>query len=66
MDTTDYSYGRWVTYKGERFMILDARTYIVEIYLGAGETKWVSKRDVSEVSDFLKTDAERKALGYSF
>lgn len=66
MDTTDYSYGRWVTYNGERFMILDARTYIVEIYLGAGEAKWVSKRDVSEVSDFMLTDAERKALGYSF
>lgn len=63
----DYSYGRWCTVGGKRWMILDAGKWTVEVY--DSNTKGIVRFDksvVSEVSDFLTTDAERRALGYSF
>ena len=66
MDKTEYSYGRWCTVVGQRYMILDSRTYVVEVYKGNGQTAWFDKSVVSEVSDFMQTDAERKAVGYAF
>lgn len=63
----EFEYGRWCTVAGKRWMILDASKYTVEVY--DADEKRIRRFDksvVSEVSDFLLTDAERKALGYAF
>lgn len=60
-------YGQWCTVGGKRWMILDEGKWTVEVY--DADNKAMVRFDksvVSEVSDFLLTDAERKALGYSF
>lgn len=60
-------YGQWCTVGGKRWMILDASKWTVEVY--DSNTKGIVRFDksvVSEVSDFMLTDAERKALGYAF
>lgn len=61
-----YAYGKWCTVAGKRYMIVDARRYVVEVYVGDGECKWFAKEVVTDVSDFMETDAERKAKGYAF
>lgn len=63
----DYSYGRWCTVADQRWMILDAGKWTVEVY--DSNTKGIARFDksvVSEVSDFMLTDSERAALGYAF
>lgn len=67
-------YGQWCTVGGQRYMIVDWTKWTVVVHteeltpLGTTRTvrKSFDKSVVSEVSDFLTTDAERKALGYSF
>lgn len=63
----DYSYGKWCTVRGERYMITDwdneAQTVTV-FYRGNGYE--FDRSEVSEVSDFKETDAERKAKGYAY
>lgn len=63
----DFSYGRWCTVAEQRWMILDAGKWTVEVYDATEKRiRRFDKSVVSEVSDFLLTDAERKALGYAF
>lgn len=65
-------YGQWCTVGGKRYMILDADAETVAVYDSAYAdtlTKGVARyplSSVSEVSDFMLTDEERKALGYAF
>jgi hypothetical protein len=48
-------------------MILDASKWTVEVYDATEKRiRRFDKSVVSEVSDFLLTDAERAALGYAF
>jgi len=60
-------YGKWCTIEGERYMILeiDEDAHTVKVYYrGNGFT--FDRSRVSEISDFMLTDAERAALGYAF
>lgn len=58
-------YGQWCTIGGERYMILNGTPNGVVVLTDKGKD-WFDKSVVSEVSDFLTTDAQRKALGYAF
>jgi hypothetical protein len=63
----EFAYGRWCTVAGQRWMILDASKWTVEVYDATEKRiRRFDKSVVSEVSDFLLTDAERAALGYAF
>jgi len=66
--TTDYSYGRWCTVGGKRFMITDSTKWSVVVHNSEDPNVpfRFDKSVVSEVSDFMTTDAERKAAGYAF
>lgn len=59
------SYGKWCTIEGERYMIIDfTETTVKVLYHGNGYE--FDKSRVSEISDFMLTDAERESRGYSF
>lgn len=64
-ERTDYSYGRWCTIGGKRYMIVNRTSWLVFVNTPEGR-KHFDKSVVSEVSDFMQTDAERAALGYAF
>lgn len=63
----ELEYGKWCTVRGQRLMIVswteNTRTVFVSPEVG---NRTFDKSVVSEVSDFMTTDAERKALGYAF
>jgi hypothetical protein len=60
-------YGQWVTYAGKRYMITDWTAEDVQLWHSErGTGFWVGRHHVTEVSDFMQTDSERKALGYAF
>lgn len=61
----ELEYGKWCTVKGERYMIVDDTKNRVIVFTKDGR-KYFDKSVVTEVSDFMQTDAERKAAGYAF
>lgn len=61
----DLEYGKYGTYEGNRVMIADWDDTSIKIF-DKGVTLWVLRAEVTDISDFSITDAERKALGYAF
>lgn len=72
MDNLEY--GQWCTVGGKRYMIVDWTKWTVVVNTSEVNAlahtmcvrKSFDKSVVSEVSDFMTTDAERKAAGLSF
>lgn len=62
---TDLQYGQWCTIDGHRYMITNWTNESVEV-LHEGSFYTYENEFVSDVSDFMETDAERKAKGYAF
>lgn len=63
----ELSYGKWCTIEGERYMITDwdNEAQTVTVYY-TYSTYTFPRSEVTEISDFKMTDAERKAAGYAF
>lgn len=47
-------YGKWATYKGTRYMIVDWTENTVTLYSPASNCFAVLKSHISEVSDFME------------
>lgn len=63
----DLEYGQWVTYNGERLMIINWTDSGSMLHLYKGhDSRWVPVEETSERSSFLDTPEERKAKGYEF
>jgi hypothetical protein len=58
-------YGQWCTVRGKRYMIISGTLNGVTVNTDHGR-RWFDKSVVTEVSDFMDTDAERKAAGKVF
>lgn len=63
----ELEYGKWCTVAGKRWMVTDWSKWTVTVWDSqAGADRKFDKSVVTEVSDFMETDAERKAKGYAF
>lgn len=63
----ELEYGKWITVAGKRWMVTDWSKNTVTVWdREAGADRKFDKSVVTEVSDFMETDAERKAKGYAF
>lgn len=61
----ELEYGKWATYAGKRWMITDWTDEDVNLFRSE-QTVTVGRNHITDVSDFMQTDAERRAAGYAF